>query len=227
MKEIKTFKLEVKETDEEGKFDGYASTFGNIDLGNDIIAKGAFAQTIKSNGALVPILDSHDHSKQIGWNETAKEDSKGLKVHGALDLNVQLGREKYSLMKTASALGAKMGLSIGYFTIKQEPHATKPEVRILKEVNLIEYSIVTFPMNPKASVTRVKSIEGIKVEDIKKHLIHELGISHKVASTACDMLVSCAPSDQIVFDQSEDEQVDLDYSPIGDSLKKLLKSFSI
>lgn len=225
MKQFKSFKMEVKEIDDEGKFDGYASTFGNIDFGNDIVAKGAFAQTIKTNGGVVPILDSHDPSKQIGWNLSAKEDAKGLKVEGSLDMNIQLARERHSLMQTAKVLGAKMGLSIGYMVVKAEPHASKPDVRILKEVNLMEYSVVTFPMNPKASVTRVKTIDGIQIEEVRKHLVNDVGISEKAASIACDMLSSYATIEQGDTTHSAVEQVGDDYSTIGKALEGLLKSF--
>ena len=34
------------ETDEDGRFEGYASVFGNKDLGNDVIEKGAFLKSI-------------------------------------------------------------------------------------------------------------------------------------------------------------------------------------
>lgn len=224
MTEHKTFKMEVKDISDEGKFDGYASTFGNIDLGNDIVAKGAFAQTIKTNRGVVPILDSHDPTKQIGWNESAEEDSKGLKVRGALDLNVQLAKERHSLMRTAKILGAKMGLSIGYMTIKSEPHNVKPEVRVLKELKLVEYSVVTFPMNPKASVTRVKNIDGHKIEEVKRHLIEDLGVSEKAASIACDMFRSAIVIEQDGLDHSVNEQPDQGYSIIGEALEDLIKT---
>jgi uncharacterized protein len=226
MIERKSFKLEVKDISEEGSFDGYASTFGNVDLGNDIVAKGAFAQTIKVNGGVVPILDSHDPSKQIGWNESALEDSKGLKVHGRLDMNIQKARERHSLMRTAKSLGASMGLSIGYMTVKWMPHKERPEVRVLKELNLMEYSVVTFPMNPKASVTAVKTIDGITIEEIKMYLMHDKGISEKAALMACDMLQSYATIEQGSISHSGQEQIEHDYSDIGKALENLAKSFS-
>lgn len=219
MNNTKSFKFELKEVSDEGKFDGYASTFGNIDLGGDIVASGAFAQTIKTNGGIVPILDSHDPSKQIGWNHTAKEDRRGLKVSGELDLNVQGAREKHSLMLSAKEIGAKMGLSIGYRTIKSEPHKTKPEIRVLKEVELLEYSVVAFPMNPKARVTNVKQIDGVDVEKIYDHLTNELGITQETALFAIDQLKSRQSFEQIDIDHSEEEQADIDHSEIYESMK--------
>lgn len=156
--EVKSFELEIKEADSSGMIRGYASTFGNLDLGMDIVDKGAFKKSIKESKGLFPILADHDPTKQIGWNLRAEEDDKGLLVEGQLDLNIQAAKEKYSLAKTAMDNGIKMGLSIGYMTIKAEPDREKPMVRRLKELKLFEYSIVTFPMNTSAMITAAKSL---------------------------------------------------------------------
>jgi phage head maturation protease len=69
------------------------------------------------------------------------------------------------------ALGASMGLSIGYMTVKAEPDRDKPMVRHLKELKLFEYSIVTFPMNTEAMITAAKSLGGL---DKARMMIQEL-----------------------------------------------------
>lgn len=180
--ETKSFELEIKDADSNGMIRGYASTFGNIDQGMDLVDKGAFKKSIKESKGLFPILADHDPAKQIGWNLRAEEDDKGLYVEGKLDLNVQAAREKYSLAKTAMENGAKMGLSIGYMTIKAEPDRDKPMVRRLKELKLFEYSIVTFPMNALAMITAMKSnFKSMQSIDSLKNLIEELkqnGITH-------------------------------------------------
>lgn len=155
--EMKSFELTFKDVDDNGTIRGYASTFGNIDLGLDIVDKGAFKKSLKENRGIIPILADHDASKLIGYNLRAEEDDKGLYVEGKLNLDVQEARERYSLAKQALQLGAKAGLSIGYMTIKAEPDREKPAVRRIKEVKLFEYSFVTFPMNTSAMVTAMKS----------------------------------------------------------------------
>ena len=186
--EVKSFELEIKDADSNGMIRGYASTFGNIDLGMDVVDKGAFKKSIKETKGLIPILADHNPSKQIGWNLRAEEDDKGLYVEGKIDLNVQEGREKFSLAKTAMEAGAKMGLSIGYMTIKAEPDRDKPMVRRLKELKLFEYSIVTFPMNTSAMITAMKSEFNTSCNiDLVKNLIAQLkqqGISHSELVTA-------------------------------------------
>lgn len=158
--EHKTFALEIKATDEAsggatGMIRGYASTFGNVDLGGDMVVKGAFKKTISENKS-IPILADHNPSKQIGWNIRAEEDAKGLYVEGEIDLTNPDGRIKWNLAKRAVDLGASMGLSIGFQTVKAEPMKENPLIRQLKEIKLYEYSIVTFPMNTEAMVMAAK-----------------------------------------------------------------------
>ncbi len=164
MVEIKSFELEFKAIDEEGTFEGYASTFGNVDEGQDKVVAGAFAKTLRSSKGLIPILADHDTRNQIGWNMEASEDAKGLRVKGRLDLNVRAAVERLSLAKTAKEIGGKMGLSIGYAATKVD---WEGEVRLIKEAKLYEYSFVAFPMNRKATVTSIKNLlapDGVLVD---------------------------------------------------------------
>ncbi len=151
--EIKTFDFtDFKALSEEGEFEGYASTFGNVDAGGDRVIIGAFAKTLKKNGGRVPILDSHAMRVQLGWGIGAEEDKKGLKVHGQLNLEVEAARDKYTLAKQAKEIGARMGLSIGY----SAKTSRDGDVRVLEEIKLYEYSLPPFPMNTRANITHVK-----------------------------------------------------------------------
>ncbi len=148
----------VDEEDGEGIIKGYASVFNNVDYGLDVIEKGAFRKTLMESKGKVPILADHNPSKQVGYNLVAEEDDKGLYIEGRLDVkNNQLARERFSLAKMALEIGAKFGFSIGYITIKEEPDTDNPMIRRLKELKLLEYSMVTFPMNKEAGLTGAKS----------------------------------------------------------------------
>ena len=156
--EIKTFGFKLDDADPtKGIIRGFASTFGNIDLGDDVVDPGSFKKTLQETKGIVPILADHDPSKQIGWNVRAEETDKGLYVEGKLNLEDERARAKYNLIKQALELGAKMGLSIGYGVIKAVPDKERPSVRRLKEIKLYEYSVVTFPMNTQAMVTAAKA----------------------------------------------------------------------
>lgn len=135
-----------------GYFEGYGAIFGNKDHVNDIIAQGAFVETLKKDG-MPSLLWQHDSECVIGKFTEAYEDERGLYMKGEINLDVQKGLEAYSLLKQ----GAMKGMSIGYLT--QDYHYDQTTgVRTLKKVKLLEVSIVTFPANDKAKVTAVKFI---------------------------------------------------------------------
>ena len=155
--EEKTFPFEVKALTEEGQFEGYAAIFDKPDLYRDIIMKGAFTKTLREKKNF-PLLWYHDPRNPVGLT-SAETDSKGLKVLGQLNLDVQAAKEKYALMKQK----AIRGLSIGYRTII-DIWDTKKKVRYLKEIKLYEISLATFQIHPRALVTAVKS-QGSKTLD--------------------------------------------------------------
>jgi HK97 family phage prohead protease len=145
------FKFANVEADD-GVFEGYASLFGVMDNGGDNVQAGAFKKSLKKRGAgKVKMLFQHHSSDIIGvWDEIS-EDEKGLRVKGHLLLALPLAQQAHVLMK-AKALD---GMSIGFRTINADiDRATG--MRLLKEVELWEISIVTFPMLPAATVTAVK-----------------------------------------------------------------------
>lgn len=159
--EQKAFTLdEVKaEDDAKGLFSGYAAIFGNKDLGGDIIQPGAFTKSLdemrKKGGVSVPVLWQHNRDEPIGICESCDEDKKGLRVRARLNLNVQRGRDAYEHLK----FGSVKGMSIGYVT-RQHDMDYQNQARLLKEVDLMEWSLVTIPMNPVATVESFKSLFG-------------------------------------------------------------------
>ena len=186
MKEIKSFPFKLDALNDAGEFSGYASTFGSVDLGGDVVEKGAYKKTLKESQGRIPILDHHDPTRQIGWNVEAYEDARGLFVRGLLDLNVKAARERHSLMKMAQSIGGRTGLSIGFRTIKDEPDRKRPEIRRLKEIQLMEYSVVTFPMNLQAGVVSVKAKEQL----IDQFLQSAVGLDKRQAQLAITNLKS-------------------------------------
>src|SRR6266566_5269881 len=61
-----TVRLQIKSLDEAGRFVGLASTYGNVDLGGDVVEPGAFQKTITDRGGEVPLLFAHDSRQPIG-----------------------------------------------------------------------------------------------------------------------------------------------------------------
>jgi hypothetical protein len=150
-----TFHSEVKASGEKGIFTGYGSIFGNEDQGSDIMQKGAFTKSLTKRPAQkVKLLYQHKTDEPIGIFEDMYEDAKGLFVKGKLAMGTQKGREAYELLK----MGALDGMSIGFRADpeKQGYNENKRGVRTLKEVDLMEISLVTFPMNESALIETVK-----------------------------------------------------------------------
>ncbi|MEX3015905.1 HK97 family phage prohead protease [Gymnodinialimonas hymeniacidonis] len=135
---------------EDHVIEGYASLFGSVDQGGDVVQPGAYKASLAA-GRQVKMLWQHDPREPIGIWDEVREDDKGLYVKGRLLEDVARAREAAALTKA----GAIDGLSIGYRTVK----ASKDDRgrRLLNEVELWEVSLVTFPMLPEA---RVGSHEG-------------------------------------------------------------------
>jgi len=146
------FKLEIKQLDDTGTIEGYGSIFGNKDSYDDIVQKGAFTKSLmKKPAKKVKLLWQHDSYEPIGVWEEIREDENGLYCKGKILINTSKGADVYQMLKA----GAIDGLSIGYRTITE----TEEEyAQILKEVDLWEISVVTFPANELANITSVKNI---------------------------------------------------------------------
>ena len=123
------------------RFAGYAAVFDRPDRGGDVVRRGAFARSL-AQGA-VPLLWQHEAGLPIGRVEYLREDARGLRVIGrVVDPRVAaLLRER-----------AVTGLSFGYHV--RGAHGAAP--RELTELELVEVSLVTFPMQPLARVHAVE-----------------------------------------------------------------------
>lgn len=175
-----------KHTAFEMKFDaptrrvsGYGSVFGNVDQSNDIVVAGAFVKSVKNRQPAM--LYQHSSDNLIGMWETVREDSKGLYMEGTI-AETQLGNDVYTLAK----MGALKGMSIGYNPVDYDYDAKG--ARNLKEVDLWEVSLVTFPANVEATVTGVKSLGNVAFEALHEHkekieaALRDAGASKRVAA---------------------------------------------
>jgi HK97 family phage prohead protease len=133
--------------DEAGSFSGYASVFGQIDDGGDIVMPGAFGKSLARRGReRTRLLFQHDPKEPVGIWETIVEDGFGLWVKGRLIPGVPRADALQRLIESR----AIDGLSIGFRTVKATRAAG---VRKLWQIDLWEISIVTFPMLDGARIT--------------------------------------------------------------------------
>ena len=133
-----------------GEVSGYGAVFNNTDHGGDRLMPGAFEKSLAAKGEGLPMLAHHDPTQPIGvWSEL-REDDRGLRVAGRIS-DTAYGRDVRTLAKD----GAVTGLSIGYWPTDSD--YDKGGNRVLKAVELVEVSVVTFPMNELARISAVKS----------------------------------------------------------------------
>jgi uncharacterized protein len=172
-----SFALEVKADDDARTIEGFASVFNNVDSYSDIVMPGAFTKSLSKRTPVM--LWQHNSDQPIGVWDDFMEQEKGLFIKGTV-LPTQLGNDAYTLAKAK----AIKGMSIGYSPIKWEMD-DKKGVRKLSEVDLWEVSLVTFPANEKAQITRVKSEDGsfMSERDFEEFLRDAGGLSHREAKT--------------------------------------------
>jgi HK97 family phage prohead protease len=143
--------LELKFDDGAMKFAGYASIFNGVDAYGDTIQPGAYKATIGKRDRPIRMRWNH-YGPVIGkWVKMA-EDEKGLFVEGELTPGHSQAEDVYASLKH----GAVDGMSIGY--IPKSWEQTNEETRLLKEIHLVEISVVEEPADLGAKVGEVKSI---------------------------------------------------------------------
>ena len=170
----------VKAIEDSGTFAGYGSVYGVLDAGDDVIAPGAFSESVQKaqqSGLMPALLWQHKASEPIGAYTLMREDDHGLYVEGRLALRTQRGLEAYELMR----MHAVSGLSVGFQT-KDDAFDAKTGVRTIRKGDLWEVSLVTFPMNNYARVHAVKSMHAIgDLAGAERYLREHLGLSRTQA----------------------------------------------
>lgn len=139
---------------------GYASVKHEIDAYGDVILDGAYGnldEFVKDGFVAV----GHDHvSVPIGYVTSAKEDRKGLFVSMAFHSTVE-AQEAKTVVEERLAAGKRVGLSIGYLPLEWSFETRDGRrVRLLKRIELKEFSLVSLPAARGAVATLVKGIEA-------------------------------------------------------------------
>jgi HK97 family phage prohead protease len=173
------------------EFSGYGAAFGNVDSYGDVIEKGAFSAYLADVQAgkqeWPAMLTQHggwavsaNDLTPVGVYSDLKEDDYGLKTAGTLAATPR-GQELHTLM-SMKPRPAINGLSIGYH-VREEVYGGKndPYSRLLKRIDLVEISIVTFPANGKARISGVKSWREMSDHEFEHALRDVLGMSQKEA----------------------------------------------
>lgn len=191
-------RLEVKALSEDGTFEGVLSAYDFVDYGGDSVEKGAFTKTLKESGGKVPLLWQHDTTKQIGVLELTDGDV-ALAAKGTLNMELSDAQQARSIMRFNLAKGLSTGLSIGFVTVKD---SVEKGVRYLKELKLLEGSIVTLPMNKLCTVTAVKALTpaqakaGEFADELEE--VQAIDLKYQIMSALCGAL------DDAIYDAPDD-----------------------
>lgn len=176
----KSLAFKAENIGDDGVFEGYAAVFGNVDSWGDVIEAGAFKKTLSeyaAKGTKPALLWQHRSDEPLGVWESLVEDKNGLAVKGRLLIDeVGRAKEAHALLKA----GALSGLSIGYYA-RDYSMDEKTWVRTLKEIELMEASLVTFPANDQARVSVVKNSPPKTIREFEALLRDACGFSAQEA----------------------------------------------
>lgn len=201
--QFKTVPFELKAASEDGStFCGYANCFHNIDAAQEIVAPGAFTDTLAefmSNGFVGGL--NHDWNNPIGKPISAKEDGKGLYVEAKIS-PTQHGRDCMTLVKDKVIQKMSIGYKVmgamnledadacdaywksqGYKPTASDIAAAQHGCRVLTKLHLFEFSPVTVPANSMADITSVKRYDPdchIAYDEIERRLC-DVGLARKAA----------------------------------------------
>jgi uncharacterized protein len=126
---------------------GYAALFGVADGARDTIRKGAFARTLAERTEPLPLLWQHRPGQRIGTVTSIAEDERGLRVIA----RIERGESRaVQLLLERSATGLSFGYRArGY---RRLPDTGSGGGRLLEDIELVEVSLVSHPLQPGARV---------------------------------------------------------------------------
>ena len=161
---------------DEGIFEGYLSTYDDVDSYGTYFMPGAWDKSIErfNSGEVVPVLWSHDRKMPIGKFTELKSDEKGLWGRGKLTLEDPQAKIAYAHMKDGSVMGLSVGFELDYDNVI---YNRMLDALGIAEADLFECSVVVFPANTNAKITNFKSqnhdhgenkMEGSILETIEK-----------------------------------------------------------
>ena len=146
---IKSFGFDLKSYDDEKRrIKGYVST-KDLDRVMDIVDPKAFEKSfpefVQKNGVL---LFNHSYNQVVGKVVSGVVDKNGLMVEAEIAKGVAKADEVWSLIKQGILKTFSFGFIPKSVEYKEEDNK---EIRIIKDLDLLEVSIVAVPANPNAT----------------------------------------------------------------------------
>lgn len=159
---IKIKALDSEDGSDSFKLQGYLSTYNNADRVGDVMLPGCFDNSIKSENE-VCMLFNHNRSNVIG-RMLLDTDEKGLFVTGLFDKDDEDSLNIYKKVKFGSLRKMSIGMKIKSYEVI-DPEKPFGAWRI-KEVEILEGSVVSVPANNEANITNVKTYTAEDLIDL-------------------------------------------------------------
>jgi HK97 family phage prohead protease len=148
-----------KSLDESGSFELYAAVFGNVDRQGDVISVGAFQSLDKFVQDGWGAVNHVNCLLPVAWIETAEQDDHGLRVRGKFHSTPEAQACRTVVTERMKA-GKSVKCSIGYLILEDAVETRdKRQIRLLKKLEVFEFSFVNLPANPEAEVIDAKRLE--------------------------------------------------------------------
>ena len=154
------FKTINFKADDNGKISGYFSTYDEEpDSYGDIVAPGAFTETIKAREATghpFPLCFNHNMDAVIGTVDSIEDTEKGPLITASF-LNTEKAQEVREMVKSGGVFQFSFAYEVEGWEEPTEEQKAKGITNVLTKVDLYEVSVVVVPANQNAVVTDIKS----------------------------------------------------------------------
>ncbi len=192
--------LELKFVGDDMSFSGYASVFGGVDSYGDTIDPSAYTKTLAGRDRPIRMRWNH-YGPIIGKWRNMFVDDKGLFVEGQLTPGHSTATDVYASMK----FGAIDGMSIGYYPVKSE--MIGEDRRLLKEIELLEISVVEEPADNNAKIGSVKSAieKASSIREIESALRDSGGFSRDSACALVARMKSLLQGELVAEEKAKRE----------------------
>ena len=178
-----------------GEMEGFAATFGNVDLQDEMIRKGAFVKSIQEQvpAGNVPMMLKHfafggDIMDMVGLVMDAEEDDFGLFFRGEFDgddLSQEIRQKVVDKRIKKTSVGFQM-ISWEFMTIAGRT------ILVHTEAKFLEVTLTLRPANPFAAITSAKSMDEVRDEMIEMMKLLHVEPEQLTPDTAKKLLVDHA-----------------------------------
>ena len=172
-----TKSVKVDSVQPDGVISGYASVFNIVDECGDIILDTAYDDIL--NNIIMPKMFYNHNSNTIpiGVWQSLSKDSKGIRVVGTLNLELEKSRDIYSAIKQGAIDGLSVCIEVSDYELAEDG------TRIIKSIaNIPEISICVYPANLEARLDiKSKLNKTNSLSDYEK-ILREAGFSRQEAT---------------------------------------------